>query len=189
MQEAMSRRLPPISALRALDAAAGHLSFTRAARELNVTPSAISHQIKTLEDLWGVRLFERRKQRPAFGLGARAAKWVGFNRGAAAVDVQPILNGEILEIAEPGIDPEQRRIRIFVPRHAGLGRQPRPARGLDDQFGQAVAAATAGRSKCRLEMCSARMPSGASLSRNSAIASRVSRCTGIASEENASMTR
>ena len=55
----MPGRLPPISALRALEAAARHMSFTRAAHELNVTQSAISHQIKTLEDLWGLKLFKR----------------------------------------------------------------------------------------------------------------------------------
>ena len=55
----MPGRLPPIAALRALEAAARHVSFTRAAHELNVTQSAISHQIKTLEELWGLRLFKR----------------------------------------------------------------------------------------------------------------------------------
>ena len=50
----------PFSALRALEVAARHLSFTKAARELHVTQSAISHQIKTLEELWGLKLFERR---------------------------------------------------------------------------------------------------------------------------------
>ncbi len=51
---------PPIAALRALDAAARHLSFTRAAEELNVTQSAISHQIRHIEELWDLKLFERR---------------------------------------------------------------------------------------------------------------------------------
>ena len=55
----MPGRLPPISALRALETAARHVSFTRAAHELNVTQSAISHQIKTLEEVWGVKLFNR----------------------------------------------------------------------------------------------------------------------------------
>ncbi len=50
---------PPISQLRALDAAARHLSFTKAADELNVSQSAISHQIKHLETLWDVKLFIR----------------------------------------------------------------------------------------------------------------------------------
>ena len=56
----MSRRLPPLNALRAFEAAARHLSFTRAADELNVTPGAISHQIKGLEAAIGQPLFQRR---------------------------------------------------------------------------------------------------------------------------------
>jgi LysR family glycine cleavage system transcriptional activator len=55
----MSRRLPPLNALRAFEAAARHLSFTRAADELHVTQTAISHQIKALEERLGVRLFRR----------------------------------------------------------------------------------------------------------------------------------
>ncbi|MFL9875005.1 transcriptional regulator GcvA [Paraburkholderia megapolitana] len=54
------RRLPPLGALRAFEAAAKHLSFTRAAAELCVTQAAISHQIRQLEDWLGVPLFERR---------------------------------------------------------------------------------------------------------------------------------
>jgi len=54
------RRLPPLSALRAFEAAARHLSFKRAAGELSVTPTAISHQVKVLEDHLGVELFHRR---------------------------------------------------------------------------------------------------------------------------------
>ncbi|MCA7082736.1 LysR family transcriptional regulator [Cupriavidus sp. DB3] len=53
------RRLPPLSALRAFEAAARRLSFKRAADELNVTATAISHQIRLLEEWLGVRLFER----------------------------------------------------------------------------------------------------------------------------------
>src|ERR1700730_14584530 len=52
--------LPPLHALRAFEAAARHLSFARAAAELNLTPSAISHQIRHLEESLGRRLFERR---------------------------------------------------------------------------------------------------------------------------------
>jgi len=58
----MIQRLPPIAALRALEAAARHLSFTKAAEELNLTQSAISHQIRHLEDLWGLKLFDRPPQ-------------------------------------------------------------------------------------------------------------------------------
>jgi LysR family glycine cleavage system transcriptional activator len=53
------RRLPPLNALRAFEAAARHLSFSAAAAELHVTPAAISHQIKALEDDLGVKLFRR----------------------------------------------------------------------------------------------------------------------------------
>jgi LysR family transcriptional regulator, glycine cleavage system transcriptional activator len=52
--------MPPLNALRAFEAAARHLSLTKAAAELNVSPGAISHQIRGLEELLGVVLFERR---------------------------------------------------------------------------------------------------------------------------------
>ncbi len=55
----MARALPPLNSLRAFEAAARHLSFTKAAEELNVTPAAISHQIKALEEFLGVVLFRR----------------------------------------------------------------------------------------------------------------------------------
>lgn len=55
----MARRLPPLNALRAFEAAARHLSFTKAADELNVTQAAISHQIKGLEEWLGATLFQR----------------------------------------------------------------------------------------------------------------------------------
>lgn len=55
----MRRTLPPLRSLRAFEAAARHLSFAKAADELGVTPGAISHQIKTLEDWLGARLFQR----------------------------------------------------------------------------------------------------------------------------------
>ncbi len=55
----MVRRLPPLNALRAFEAAARHLSFTRAAAELNVTQAAISHQVKALEERLGITLFRR----------------------------------------------------------------------------------------------------------------------------------
>lgn len=57
------RALPPLTELRAFAAAARHLSFTKAAAELSVTPTAISHQIKLLEEHCG-RLLFRRRPRP-----------------------------------------------------------------------------------------------------------------------------
>jgi LysR family glycine cleavage system transcriptional activator len=55
----MERHLPPLNGLRAFEAAARLLSFTRAAAELNVTQSAVSHQIRGLEDRLGLPLFKR----------------------------------------------------------------------------------------------------------------------------------
>lgn len=55
----MVRHLPPMNPLRAFEVAARHSSFTRAADELCVTPSAVSHQVKTLEEHLGVVLFVR----------------------------------------------------------------------------------------------------------------------------------
>jgi LysR family glycine cleavage system transcriptional activator len=55
----MSRYLPPLNSLRAYECAARHMSFTLASRELNVTPAAVSHQVKVLEKHLGLPLFTR----------------------------------------------------------------------------------------------------------------------------------
>lgn len=55
----MSDRLPPLTSLRAFDAAARHMSFAKAAEELNVTPAALSFQIKSLEEHLGTQVFRR----------------------------------------------------------------------------------------------------------------------------------
>jgi len=54
------RRLPPLGTLRAFEAAARHLSFKEAAKELGLTPTAISHQVRLLEEYCGEKLFRRR---------------------------------------------------------------------------------------------------------------------------------
>ena len=59
----MLRRLPPLNALKAFEAAARSNSFTRAAQELNVTPGAVSQQVKALEATLGIKLFNRERQR------------------------------------------------------------------------------------------------------------------------------
>jgi len=59
----MARRLPPLNGLKAFEAAARSESFTRAAEELNVTQGAVSHQVKALEDILGLKLFHRERQR------------------------------------------------------------------------------------------------------------------------------
>src|SRR6516165_8832690 len=58
----MATPLPSLNGLRAFESAARHLSFTRAAAELNVTQTAISHQIRRLEEQLGIRLFLRRNR-------------------------------------------------------------------------------------------------------------------------------
>jgi LysR family transcriptional regulator, glycine cleavage system transcriptional activator len=67
----MTARLPSLNGLRAFEAAARHLSFTQAASELNVTQTAISHQIKRLEQELGVRLFVRQNRALALTPQAR----------------------------------------------------------------------------------------------------------------------
>ncbi|RXZ45284.1 LysR substrate-binding domain-containing protein [Crenobacter cavernae] len=59
------RKLPPLSALKAFEAAARHRHFGRAADELFVTHSAISHQVRSLEDALGVALFEKQGRQVA----------------------------------------------------------------------------------------------------------------------------
>ncbi|CAM4103281.1 transcriptional regulator GcvA [Vibrio neonatus] len=58
----MARRLPPLKSLKVFEAAARHLSFTRAAEELFVTQAAVSHQVKALEEFLGLKLFRRRNR-------------------------------------------------------------------------------------------------------------------------------
>ena len=61
----MARRLPPLNSLKCFEAAGRLLSFTAAAKELNVTQAAISHQIKVIEDYLGIALFDRYPRRLA----------------------------------------------------------------------------------------------------------------------------
>jgi LysR family transcriptional regulator, glycine cleavage system transcriptional activator len=67
----MTARLPSLNGLRAFEAAARHLSFTLAATELNVTQTAISHQIRRLEEELGIRLFIRKNRALALTPQAR----------------------------------------------------------------------------------------------------------------------
>lgn len=82
------RKLPPLRALQAFEAAARHHSFAAAAGELGVTPTAISHQIRQLEEACGIKLFQRRP-RPLLLTGAGARLYPalrdGFDALASAV--------------------------------------------------------------------------------------------------------
>lgn len=93
----MSRDLPPLNALRAFEAAGRHLSFTRAAEELSVTPAAVSHQVATLEHYLGVRLFRRHpKGLLLTEMGQRALPGVsaGFDQFADALAGMRSLDSE-----------------------------------------------------------------------------------------------
>lgn len=83
-------RLPPLNALKAFEAAGRHLSFSRAAEELHVTPAAVGHQVKALEEYLGVELFIRRNRSIELS-GAGKALFPGisdgFQRLLIAVDV------------------------------------------------------------------------------------------------------
>ena len=84
----MAERIPHLTALRAFEAAARHLSFQEAARELGLSPSAVSHQIRTLEAYLDARLFERLTRAVALtetGLALRPGLEDGFRRIENAV--------------------------------------------------------------------------------------------------------
>jgi LysR family glycine cleavage system transcriptional activator len=85
----MARSLPPLNALRAFEAAGRHLSLTKAAAELHVTPAAISHQVKSLEEWLGVPLFRRLNRAILLtdaGQGCLKGLRDGFDRLSEAVE-------------------------------------------------------------------------------------------------------
>ena len=94
----MPHRLPSLNALRAFEAASRHLSLTQAARELNVTPAAISHQIKALEADLGCKLLRRSKGQ--------------FILTESAQEALPVLRAGFDQIAEAA-----RRLRSDSSRH------------------------------------------------------------------------
>jgi len=71
--ESPVRDLPPTATLRAFEVATRHATFTSASEELHVTQSAVSHQLRHLEDLWGVQLFQRGKALTLTPAGAALA--------------------------------------------------------------------------------------------------------------------
>lgn len=101
----MKRTHLPLNGLRVLDAAARHLSFTRAADELAVTPAAVGQQIRALEDLLGVVLFRRTPKgleltpEAENGLDALRAGFLQFEEAARAM--QAGQSSKSLTIAAP----------------------------------------------------------------------------------------
>ncbi|AMO94733.1 glycine cleavage system transcriptional activator [Collimonas fungivorans] len=89
MDNQTTRRLPPLAALKAFEAAARHLSVKSAAAELSVTPTAVSHQIRRLEDGLGVAVFQRLPRQlrlTAAGSELYVALREGFDLFAAAIN-------------------------------------------------------------------------------------------------------
>lgn len=85
----VQRKLPPLSALRAFEAAARHESAKQAAEELSVTATAISHQIRSLEESLGVSLFVRKPRKLELTAPGRELKDVlegAFDNISAAVE-------------------------------------------------------------------------------------------------------
>lgn len=101
-------RLPPLNALRAFEASARHLSLTRAASELNVTPGAISHQLRGLETLLQVKLFERGVRKIALTPAGKML-YPGIQKGFAQIvdavaDLKQAGNQQVLVVStSPGL--------------------------------------------------------------------------------------
>lgn len=121
------RRLPPLGALRAFEAAARHLSFKQAAAELGLTPTAISHQVRILEEHCSEKLFRRRPRPLALSdAGARLFPAVrdGFDVFAAAIsslrteaDAKPLRVTTTNAFASRWLVP---RLNLWREAHAGI---------------------------------------------------------------------
>ncbi len=101
----MSKPMPPLSALRAFEAAARHLSLTRASEELHVTPAALSHQVRGLEELLGLPLFIR-KARGIELTDAGRLLYPGLHAGfgqirQAVTALEQVSNDRVLVISAP----------------------------------------------------------------------------------------
>ena len=111
----MPRRLPPFAAIRAFEATARHLSMKAAAEELCVTASAVSHQIRALEDYFDTALFDREGGRLSLTLTGAAyqGKLTGLLDGleATAAEVTEAPPRELRILSTPGF-----AARWLVPR-------------------------------------------------------------------------
>jgi len=100
--------IPPLNALRAFEASARHLSLTKAAQELNVTPGAISHQLRGLEDVLQVKLFERGVRQIALTPAGKML-YPGIQRGFAHIadalaDLKRSVSQQVLVVStSPGL--------------------------------------------------------------------------------------
>jgi LysR family transcriptional regulator, glycine cleavage system transcriptional activator len=97
--------MPPLNALRAFEVAARHLSLTKAAVELHVTPGALSHQIRGLEELLGLKLFERQVRAIALTVAGKQL-YPGLQTGfihiqEAVAGLSDVANTRVLVISTP----------------------------------------------------------------------------------------
>jgi LysR family glycine cleavage system transcriptional activator len=122
---ALSIALPPLNALRAFEAAARHLSFRKAAEELHVTPAAISHQLKALEDYLGVKLFRRANRRVELTPVAYAAASHLHEGFAAIVEAVELLRqGEQTNVLTVSAPPSFAGKWLMPRLHRFVGRHP-----------------------------------------------------------------
>lgn len=100
----MTRPLP-LTALKTFEVAARHLSFKRAAQELNVTPTAVSHQIQNLEEMLGTKLFRRLPgglELTSAGEAALPSLQEGFAKlKDAVVSIETVSSGDVLTVLAP----------------------------------------------------------------------------------------
>jgi LysR family transcriptional regulator, glycine cleavage system transcriptional activator len=119
--------MPPLNALKAFEATARHLSFTKAAAELHVTPAALSHQIRGLEDLLGLKLFFRRARAIELTDAARLIYpgiQTGFENLRQAVErLEPSRQDRVLVVsATPGLTAKWLAPKLyrFLARHPDI---------------------------------------------------------------------
>lgn len=119
--------IPPLNALRAFEASARHLSLTKAAQELNVTPGAISHQLRGLEELLRVKLFERGVRKIALTPAGKML-YPGIQRGFshisdAVADLKQSASQQVLVVStSPGLTSKWLvpRLYRFTSDHPGI---------------------------------------------------------------------
>ncbi|MDP7652346.1 MAG: transcriptional regulator GcvA [Rhodospirillales bacterium] len=135
----MVRYLPSLKALRAFEAAAHHLSFTKGAEDLNVTQGAVSHQVKSLELQLGVKLFHRLHQGLTLTQSGQAYLPVvrdAFDRLAAGTEL--LLDHESAGVLTVSVSPNfaskwlVHRLGDFITRHPEIDLRIRASMGHTD---------------------------------------------------------
>ena len=111
----MARPLPPLNPLRAFEVAARHSSFTKAADELFVTPSAVSHQVKTLEEHLGMALFIREAKALTLTAAGRAYLPAVQEAFRVLTDATRQLSAELAQVLRVDIPPTF-AVKWLIPR-------------------------------------------------------------------------